>query len=596
MAIPGCNDLKRGLIADRLHQLVNGQCRRILLINPPQISWEKFDQDMARNKRYFAYPPYGIGLIRNILIRNGYEARIIDLNYYLLSTINSNNCDISHDIWKGYLQDALASFHPDIVGISCMFTMYYDNTREIAAFIKNIHPGVCVVAGGVCITNSPEESLRGSGDIDLISLFESDESFVKLLYHVNGEPSLKGLEQLAMIIKNDYVGLEEKTHPDQSIIDMSPDYGDIDIGKYSSVGECGSYRFWLPETARVATVLSNRGCRGHCKFCSVRNFYGKGVRGRSVECVVTEIESLINKYRINHISWLDDDLLFDKKRSIRLFKEMSNRKLDITWDASNGVIASAIDSGIMQYAAGSGCVGIHFGLETGSAEILKNSRKPSRLEDYKRAAEVMKAFPQIFTKGFLMIGFINETIGQLLQTIRMSLDVSLDWYTVQILSVLPATDMEREVRNTGRESGTTFDPDIHNYGTSQMGTQRLIESMGSAGTGEIIDYLNYPEDYIPQKNQLNDIWFIMDYRIIYERILTEEDPVKLKKYKAILADISYRMTTKNPLSHFFLGLVEGKLGDRRESLRLLSLSKDYLANHALWKKRFAFLGLGNLHK
>ena len=53
----------------------------------------------------------------------------------------------------------------------------------------------------------------------------------------------------------------------------------------------------------------------------------------------------------------------------------------------------------------------------------------------------MNKYPKIFTRGFLIIGFPNETLQQVLDTINVSVEMALDWYTVQLLTPLPSTEI-----------------------------------------------------------------------------------------------------------------------------------------------------------
>ena len=48
--------------------------------------------------------------------------------------------------------------------------------------------------------------------------------------------------------------------------------------------------------------------------------------------------------------WLDDDLLYNTGRTIELFNEMVKQNVEITWDASNGVIAASVTDEIMSAA------------------------------------------------------------------------------------------------------------------------------------------------------------------------------------------------------------------------------------------------------
>mgnify|MGYP003394557085 CR=1 FL=1 len=97
--------------------------------------------------------------------------------------------------------------------------------------------------------------------------------------------------------------------------------------------------------------------------------------------------------------------------------------------------------------------------------------------------------------------------------------------------------------------------------------------------------------HIPTREEMGDIWFLLDYRINYDRLLRLEEPTKLKNVRSMLADICDRITKDNPLGNLFLGIVEDKLGSRAEALRRVQLSRRYVMESAYWKKRFEALNL-----
>ena len=81
-----------------------------------------------------------------------------------------------------------------------------------------------------------------------------------------------------------------------------------------------------------------------------------------------------------------------------------------------------------------------FGIESGNPEILKKSINHLELKHYMKLGGLMDQYPKIFTRGFLIIGFPNETYGQMLDTVKVSQAMKLDWYTVQ-LTPLPNTEI-----------------------------------------------------------------------------------------------------------------------------------------------------------
>jgi radical SAM superfamily enzyme YgiQ (UPF0313 family) len=386
-------------VGNKIKSIFKKKIKKILFIGLPQFQTSKFNREMFLNKRYFNYPPYGIGLLKAAVekLSKDIEIDILDLNHEILMKaeeyFRSKNTHANSDhqqetfevpkVVEKILVDYVKKFNPDLVGISCMFTMTHNRMLDVAKIVKEILPLTCVFAGGVHPTSSANLVLKECKNINFINLFEGDLSLPALINFVNNsESNPRTLRQIAIIVNDEYLELQNRVNPSGEIINVKPSYGRLDIGKYSSLGEIGAYRFWWKKNTIASTSLSNRGCRARCSFCSVRNFNGKEVRGKTYESVIDELLFLKEYYGVNHIMWLDDDLLFDRERTIKMFNEMVRKNLNITWDASNGIIASALKDEVLDAAAESGCIGLHFGIESGTDQILKQVHKPSGKKHY----------------------------------------------------------------------------------------------------------------------------------------------------------------------------------------------------------------------
>jgi radical SAM superfamily enzyme YgiQ (UPF0313 family) len=584
------------LIARKLSSYAAGRpYHKILLINPPQIPGTAVDSILARNRRYFAQPPYGLGLLAAHLSDQGYALELLDLNFELLSALNSLSAKSADNrsaksIWNETLQDKIAVYQPDVIGVSCMFTTVYENAREIVNACKNLTPETPIFFGGVAIINDPKGILKNTPAIDFLCLYEDDESFCNALDFLNAKGNSQQLTQIATVIDGVYVALDERVAPKRPAIDRAPSFGSLPLELYSSVGEIGAYRFWLPKETKASTVITNRGCRAHCAFCSVRGFCGPGVRARSTEAVIKEIQELQDSYGITHIMWLDDDLLYDAPRALRLFNEMVRKDIRITWDATNGLIAAAITDEIMQAASESGCIGLNLGIESGSERILREMKKPASLQHYRNAATVLKKFPQIFTRGFLIIGFPDETLSDVQQTINFARDLDLDWYTIQILCPLPATTLYRQMF-PGTNTDDELDLGKLNFGSSHTGRQRNIEQQERLFAQDFFDLFDGDISRAVEPLMLNDIWFLADYRINYERIYNNYDLQQLAKWRKLLQDVADRITTENPLANYYLAVIEERLGKTSEASFRQQQAQAFTDSSAYWHKRFSVLGL-----
>ena len=550
------------------------------------------------------YPPYSLGVLTTNLKERGYDVSILDLNFDVFKVFFDNSTEsFSNDhitkIWKKTLEDKIKSFKPDLVGITCTFTMAHDLLVRTADFLKSINPEIPIVAGGVHVTNAPEMVLKEGKNIDFISLYEGDISFCDFIDIANNKKSEEKLSQIGSIIDEQYIKIDQRVPPPALALNTIPDYDNLSIKDYNNFGEIGTFRYWRKKDAVGSPVLSNRGCRARCTFCSVANFNGLGVRGRSVVSVVDEIQHLKEDYGINHITWLDDDLFYDAKRALSLFEEISNRNLDITWDASNGIIGSAavMHEELIHAASESGCIGMYFGIESGNSQILRKVKKPSAVKHFLKLGKLMDKYPNIFTRGFLMMGFPNETLGQIYDTIKLSREMNLDWYTIQLLTPLPSTAIYNEMVDAGIIEDGSLNVDGEGFtmfSVRESERQRRKEIQQKTNAKEFHNVFKDNLDKVPTKPELTELWLLVDYLINYERILETNDKVKLNKLQRFLTDVSDRMTIGNPISNLFLGIVETKLDSPMEGHRRKLLAKEYTNESKYWQTRFDSLSLTEL--
>ena len=585
-------------LKEKLHNL-KPEINNVLLVQPIQIQEKKLDIRIAKNKRYYMYPPYGLGILNAILKKNKIKSKILDLNFEVFDFIRKNENISADDLtsqWKKKLQNELSLFKPDLVGVSCTFTMNHENMLEIFREVKSKDDKIVTVAGGVHVSNATEMVLKASNDIDFANTYEGEKSFIEFINYINTKENFEKVSQISFLKDQDLREIKKKDPPDQDSLNVIPDYGDLKISELTNIGEIGTFRYWRPKDSKGSAVLSNKGCRARCSFCSVRNFNGKGVRAKSVETVIDEIKQLKNDHGINHITWLDDDLFYGVDRTLHLFNSMVKNNLNVTWDASNGLIASAAVAHpeIVSAAAESGCIGAYFGIESGNDQILKKIYKPSGVKHYKRLGPLMNKYPQIFTRGFLIIGFPDESLSQILDTINVSVEMGLDWYTVQLLTPLPSTEIYDQMVDAGKAKKGDLNLEGEGFtmfSVRESERQRLQEEKNKRNNDDFVNLLNANKEHVPTQKELNDLWFLTDYEINYKPILKQENKDKLIKLEAFLTDVSDRMTRDNPLSNYFLSIVKDKLNKKDDAKIRMKTVKKYLETSKYWQQRFKAINL-----
>ncbi|MBF0384752.1 MAG: radical SAM protein [Candidatus Omnitrophica bacterium] len=415
----------------------------ILFINPPQIPLDNFDVVTCRKKGYPAYPPMGLGyLAGEIKQSKKHQVELYDNHLEgMLEVIHDEKVDGSV-FWK-LLENKLVSITtPDIVGISIMFSCLYKNLQKTIDIVRKIHPLSKIVVGG-SHASMATESLYDIKSIDYIFTYESEETFIDFLDRISdGTEEIKGI---AGVHSRDKSGnfIPCKEIPKLDIGSRPwPAWKLLGVDKYYLTGRFGG-AYAIPGSANkpFAPLLTSRGCRGECAFCTVHKIMGRKVRMRPCKDVVDEIEYLVKEFNVRFFEVLDDDFTFSLPRAKDICREIIRRKLDIVWTAKNGLIICSLDREVISLMSESGCRYVQVGVESGNEEMLKWIRKPLTIPKLLEVRQIFRDYPEIYLAGYFIIGFPNETVEMMRDTYNLAIKLELDWSAITMAQPLPNSRM-----------------------------------------------------------------------------------------------------------------------------------------------------------
>jgi hypothetical protein len=114
-------------------------------------------------------------------------------------------------------------------------------------------------------------------------------------------------------------------------------------------------------------VEAGRGCPFSCTFCSTATFFQRRYRLKSPHRLVAEMDRLADRYGPHELK-LDHDLFTVDRRRVRAFCD-AVRGHGHRWRVSARV--DCVDDELLEDMADAGCVGLYFGVETGSPRMQK---------------------------------------------------------------------------------------------------------------------------------------------------------------------------------------------------------------------------------
>lgn len=592
------SDIKKLSIKKILKSLFNNRSvRKVLLINPPDGDRSMFKLETAKAKRYTNFAPYGLGIASEYLRNINIECKILNLNHLLLQEANEEGVSkFEYDaIIEKHIKKSVYEFSPDFVGLTCMFSMTHKSLKNVVKKVRS-NTKVPIAAGGVHISNAiwdintRKDILKDLKEIDIFFLFEAELALCDFIKFLNtGFKNLGLLKQVYLKKGKKEFFFKERSRPDGEELNVIPDHKQMFSSNLSKYGKVGNFNFLIKKKNNITTVLSNRGCRAQCTFCSVRNFNGTKVRQRSVQSVIDELLYLREDQRIKHIMWLDDDLLYNAGRTMKLFNEMIKQDVGITWDASNGVIAYSIKDEIVDAAEKSGCLGLVIGMESGNAEILRQVKKPGQVSTFIEAAKVLKKYPKINSRVFLMIGFPNESFRQILDTINVSKQMDLDWNYITPLQPLPNTPIFDEM----------IDDNLS--GTEGFAETKYFSGGGYSGVNskkkEHVLQENFQSifgdsrlDAIPSPKEIKIIWAFMNYYLNFEPLKSIKNIHKLRQNQKWMDYISNVVAKDDPIALFYKILIDKQINSSSDQNDMKRMKKIFLTDSS-WIMKMNELGL-----
>jgi anaerobic magnesium-protoporphyrin IX monomethyl ester cyclase len=331
--------------------------------------------------------PYGLACIAGVLKQEGYSVKILDG----LSTSRSRIVELPKEMEYlrqfygrpdqspfglfhhyrhfGYSFEHIGRAAKDsgafLVGISALFTPYFQEVLTVAEFVKRFHPACHIVVGGHHPTVFPDHAMKHRA-IDSAIRGEGEVSMPLLAEALKAGGDLSSIPGI-VFRKNDGA-----LHIDEPVF-----AADLDRLPQPAADFVHN-NFYQRKHKNSAVITASRGCPMKCTYCSLGADSPLPFRRRSVKSVLDEIETAVIRYHVRFIDFEDENLSFDKKWFRELLGAIHRRfnGYGLEFRAMNGLLPATLDDETIRDMQIAGFKTLNLSLGSTSSRQLARFNRP----------------------------------------------------------------------------------------------------------------------------------------------------------------------------------------------------------------------------
>jgi len=394
----------------------------VLFVNPPSPDGHVYIRDLNRSGRRSRertiWPQTSLAYLAAVMKNEGYSVGLVD-------------CIAEEITWKTF-QEILQKEQPRYIVFNVITSIV---SNDIYTSYLGKYDESKTIAIGPHITHLPRETMKRFPSLDYGILGEAEVTIKEL---INAVELKDHLSKVKGIVFRDGGGIV--------VTDKRPFIQDLDSLPIPLHELLPIDKHNLPFIGKKYTfVLSSRGCPFLCTFCRQVIMWERKVRSRSAKSIFEELEYL-NSLGISNIMFHSDTFTIKKEVVVELCKMMVESNLRFRWICNSRV--DTVDEEILAWMKKAGCWMIAYGIETGSAEILKNVKKglQATIEQAEKAVRITKK-AGINVWGYFIMGLPGETEKTIKESIRFAKKLPLDIVNFSVGAPYPGTEFYRQAKD-----------------------------------------------------------------------------------------------------------------------------------------------------
>ena len=341
-------------------------------------------------------------------------------------------------------------------------TMSMTGVRAFLAAFKTIRPDIPVALTGIHPNALPERTLREE-QANFVILGEALHTLPPLLTELAAGGDTSQIPGLCRLDNGAF--LSTPAAP------LWTDLGNLPMPAWDML-PMSRYRAhnWhcfgaIDAREPYAVIYTTLGCPYHCNFCCTNSLFGKtGIRYRSPDRVIEEIDWLVSRHGVRNIKIQDEMFVLNRRHVTRLCRLIREHGHDLNIWAYARV--NTVDRPLLDEMKAAGINWLAYGFESGSKAVLEAATKGYNLDS---VASVVRDTREagIHILGNYMFGLPDDDMDSMRATLDLALEINAEWGNFYTVMALPGTELYDEAIQNGWQLPQTW------AGYSQYGYDTL---------------------------------------------------------------------------------------------------------------------------
>jgi anaerobic magnesium-protoporphyrin IX monomethyl ester cyclase len=392
-------------------------------------------------------PPLWAGLIATFLLKKGYSLQIIDSEAERLSPSD--------------LTDRISEINPFLVGIivsgtnPSASTMNMIGARAILKEIGRRGLPVKTILAGLHPSALPERTMKEE-KTDYVCEGEGFYTISELLETIKEDYERKEFNIKGLWYRKDGQIIANKRAPLVKDLNDELPYVSWNLLPMDKYRAHNWHCFQEPGQKRTpyAVIYTSLGCPFRCHFCCINAIFGgPGIRYRSPEKVVEEIDLLVNKYGVKNIKIIDEMFVFNEKHVLNICDLIIDRGYDLNIWAYARV--NTVNEKLLRRLKEAGFKWLAYGIESGNDRVLKSVSKGITVNKIKHAIKLTQDIG-INVIGNYILGLPEDDLQSMQDTMNLAMELNCEFINLYCAIAYPGSALYEQALKEERKLPETW--------------------------------------------------------------------------------------------------------------------------------------------